>query len=112
MEIVGGTMNGPQLAGTVLPGGADWNTDRGDGTSHVWARYTIRTHDGVSIGVVNSGILTDAGKPAARTAVTFEAPVGAYAWLNDSICVGSLQPLAGGTGVRLRFYRVVGEDAS
>jgi hypothetical protein len=103
-------VHGPHLNGTVLAGGADWNTDRGDGTSHVWARYTIRTHDGVSIGIVNTGILTETGETSARTSVTFEAPVGAYAWLNDAISVGSLRPLADGTGVRLRFYRVVGEE--
>lgn len=111
MAITGGTMHGPHLRGTVLPGGADWNTQRGDGTAHVWARYTIRTADDVVIGVVNSGVITGEGEATAgRTAVTFDAPVGPYAWLNDSIVVGSLALLPDGGGVRLRFHRVVGED--
>jgi hypothetical protein len=95
IPITGGEFEGPSIKGRVLPGGADWQLVRPDGVTEIEARYTIQTHDGVNIGVVNRGIALH--PPAfeqvyVRTTPEFEAPSdSAYAWLNKSIFVGALQ---------------------
>jgi hypothetical protein len=95
IPITGGEFSGPHIEGRVLPGGADWQLVRPDGVTEIEARYTIQTHDGVNIGVINRGI---ALYPPAfeqiyvRTTPEFEAPRDSvYAWLNKSIFVGTLQ---------------------
>ena len=49
VPITGGDFSGPQMRGQVLPGGADWQVLRSDGTAELEARYTLRTDDGVLI---------------------------------------------------------------
>jgi len=97
IPITGGEFEGPSIKGTVLPGGADWQLVRPDGVVEIEARYTIRTYDDVNISVVNRGI---ALYPPAfdtvyvRTTPEFEAPSdSAYAWLNKSIFVGTVQAI-------------------
>jgi hypothetical protein len=53
VPITGGEFAGPQIRGTVLPGGADWQILRGDGSAELEARYTLRTDDGALIYVRN-----------------------------------------------------------
>jgi hypothetical protein len=95
IPITGGEFEGPDIKGKVLPGGGDWQLVRPDGVTEIMARYTIQTHDGVNISVVNRGIaLYPPAFPAVyvRTTPEFEAPNdSAYAWLNRSVFVGSLQ---------------------
>jgi len=105
VPILGGTVDGPLLRGSVLAAGGDSQVVRIDGVLSVEARYVIRTSDGVNVSVVNRGIrrgppevmarLT-AGSPVGpeeyyfRTAAQFEAPLGTGAeWLNSSIFVCS-----------------------
>ena len=106
IPIGGGTVTG-RIAGTLIPGGADWQHVRGDGILELVARYAIHTTDGVDIAVTNRGMRRAApevmaalsrGEPVDpalvyfRTAPVFEAPVdSAYAWLNGSVFVGSAQ---------------------
>ena len=52
IPITGGTFEGPDLKGEVLPGGADYQMQC-DGRTEIEAIYCIRTEDGVSR--VNSG---------------------------------------------------------
>src|SRR5271166_1785018 len=47
VPITGGDFSGPQMRGQVLPGGADWQVLRSDGTAELEARYTLRTDEGV-----------------------------------------------------------------
>jgi hypothetical protein len=54
--IVGGTVNGPKLAGRILPGGADWQIIRSDGAVDIKARYTIETPTGGLIMVTSEGL--------------------------------------------------------
>jgi hypothetical protein len=104
VTILGGHVEGPNLKATVLPGGADWQTDDGDGVLVLEAKYLLETHDGTTIGVVNRGLrhATPAvmARLAAREAVapdeyyfrttpTFDAPPGPYAWLRQSIFVAT-----------------------
>ena len=100
IDIAGGTVTGPRLAGSVVPGGADWQYVRADGVIELEARYCIKTGDGTEIAVTNRGLRRaapdimermsrgEAVDPALvyfRTVPVFEAPVGPYAWLNESV---------------------------
>lgn len=111
IPITGGTVEGPDLVGEVVPLGADWNLVRADGTETVSARYLIRTHDGVLLSVLNEGVITGGPDNALGiTALTIEAPVGtSYAWLNDAVLVGSLTVDADDQGVAivLEYWRAV-----
>lgn len=84
IPITGGTFEGPNIKGEVLPGGADYQmqTER---RTDLEAIYCIRTDDGVSIHVRNNGII--AGNYF-WCSPKFEAPLDSkYAWLNDAIYV-------------------------
>ncbi len=106
VPILGGTVNGPLLQGTVLGKGSDWNVVRSDGLCVVSAHYLLRTHDGVVVDVLNEGILDGRTQPLIGTTTPrFEAPDGPYAWLNEATFVGTLHPM-GGSSVRLDFFRV------
>src|SRR4051812_14816185 len=110
IPIVGGTFEGPDLRGVVLPGGADWNLRRSDDVAEVWARYTLQTDDGVLISVTNAGLAHGTpGTPEryARTVPTFEVGDERYTWLERSVFVGTLERDSGDVpAVRLRFYEV------
>ena len=56
VPILGGTFSGPEMRGTIVPGGADWQYVRPDGVTVVEARYLLRTDDEVLIEVHNRGI--------------------------------------------------------
>ena len=58
IAITGGTISGPRLQGTVLPGGGDWQTILPGGLTLLDARYFLRTADGATIEVSNPGIRT------------------------------------------------------
>lgn len=112
IEITGGTMSGPILNGEVLPGGADWNTERPDGNADVWARYTLRTSDGVALGITNSGTVhVRDGEVEAVTSIRLEAPEGSYAWLNDAVIVGTLRPIEDREAVEIGLYEATFADA-
>lgn len=91
IPITGGTMDGPLLRGEVVPGGADWFLWRGE-TSVISARYLLRTHDGVLLGIRNEGVIDPKeALPCTLTAASIEAPVDSpYAWLNSTPLVGTL----------------------
>lgn len=55
IPITGGSIDGPRLDGRILPGGADWQSIRPDGTADIHARYSMEARDGTIISVVNSG---------------------------------------------------------
>jgi hypothetical protein len=116
--ITGGSFAG-RLSGRVLPGGADWQIVRSDGTADLDARYTLETSDGALIYVNNRGyrhgprdVVARLAKgedvdPALyymRTTPWFETSAPAYAWLNRIVCVGTgaRRP----AGVELEFFEV------
>jgi hypothetical protein len=119
VPISGGTFAGPQLRGTVVPGGADWQYLRRDGVMIVEAQYLLRTDDGVIIQVSNHGIRhgseavmrrlvagesVDPSEYYFRAAPRLSAPAGRYEWLNRRIflCSAARYPDA----VVLWFYEV------
>ena len=104
IPILGGTVAGPRLNGTVLDGGADWQIIRPDGTAVLVARYMLRAEDGTLISVVNRGLRRGppavlarlaAGETVAadeyyfRASPVFEAPPGPHAWLMDQVFVAT-----------------------
>jgi hypothetical protein len=97
--ITGGTFKGPNIEGTIIPGGADWQLVRPDGVTELDARYTLKTNDGVII-YVNNRVLSrrdptpeDPAGQYRRCVLSFEAPLGSkYEWLNKSVFLGTLTP--------------------
>ena len=112
VPITGGTFEGPNIRGEVLPGGWDWQLQRADGCSDVKADYMLRTDDGVIINILNQGALCAPapGKPlTARTIVRLEAPIGKYDWLSKHAFVGTLELARapdGGPAVRIGIWMV------
>lgn len=119
VPIAGGEFSGPELSGTVLPGGADWQVIRSDGVAELEARYTLRTDDGALIYVRNHALrhgpaevmaALAAGEAVApdayyfRGATFFETGAVRYAWMTRHImvCTGRREPAC----VTLRFYKV------
>ena len=104
VDIAGGEVTGPKLTGRILPGGADWQIVRDDGTAVLEARYTIEAQDGALIYVRNFGyrhgppdLLIRIGRgedvdPSLyyfRAAPMFETAAPEHAWLNRTIAVCS-----------------------
>jgi hypothetical protein len=111
IPITGGTFEGPDIRGIVVPGGWDWQLRRADGCTEVEADYFLQTDDGVVINIVNKGVICmgqGEERPPVRTHPVFEAPSGKYAWLSQNAFVGTLElaPPENGPAVRIRFYRV------
>ena len=120
IPITGGTFEGPNMKGTIVAGGADWQTVRADGTADLEARYTLKTDDNVLIYIQNKGIRT--GKPKVlarlakgekvnpseyymRTTATFEVAEGKYSWLTKSVVVAT--GMRNAKSVVIRFYKVL-----
>jgi hypothetical protein len=95
VPITGGTVDGPQLTGTVLGVGGDSQVVRADEVLAVEARYVIRTHDGVTIDVIArlaAGAVVAPQEYYFRTVAQFEAPLGSpYDWLNRSLFLGTAE---------------------
>jgi len=103
VDILGGEATGPRFDGAILPGGADWQVVRPDGTIEVVARYTIRARSGVLVYVQNDGLRVASPEIVARmsksesvpfdsyrfrTAPRFETSDPALKWLETSTFVG------------------------
>ena len=78
IDILGGEVSGPRLAGEILPGGADWQIVRADGTIEVVARYTIRSTSGSLVYVQNDGLRVASPEILARMSKGELVPVGSY----------------------------------
>lgn len=104
IEILGGFIEGPRLSGTILPGGADWQIVREDGTAVLEARYTVQADDGSLVYVQNRGFRHGAPDLAMRiasgeevdpatyyfrTVPEFETSAPHLAWLNRTVFVCS-----------------------
>ena len=121
VPIMGGTFEGPNIRGRVIPGGADFQYMRPDGVLAVEARYTLETSDDVLIMVTNRGIRrappavmerlgrgepVDPSEYYFRTTPEFEAPIGSnYEWLNQSLFIGVAERRP--DAAIIRFFRVL-----
>lgn len=56
VPLGGGSVRGPELNGTVVEGGVDWQTQRDDGVLEIAAHYVIRTSDGALVEVRSDGL--------------------------------------------------------
>ena len=104
IPIIGGTVEGPELSGTILNVGADWQTIFADGSANLDTRYAFETHDGAVIEVVNLGFRhgppevlerlakgeeVSADSYYMRTSARFETGDSRYQWVNKSIFIGT-----------------------
>jgi hypothetical protein len=105
ISILGGRFEG-RLNAEVIPGGADWQIITADGTAYLEAQYVLRTTDGASIYVRNTGIRHGSSEVLARIAAgeivnpsqyyfrstpRFETADPRYEWLNKivALCSGA-----------------------
>ena len=104
IPILGGTFEGPNIRGKVLPGGADWQIVRADGLAELDTRYMLQTDGGSLIYIQNAGIrhappdVTKkllAGQPVDpsqvyfKTVPTFETSAPELQWLTRSLFIGT-----------------------
>ena len=88
IPITGGTFEGPNIKGTIINGGADYQiANTALNRTELEAIYCIKTDDGVNIHIRNRGIITSGkdanGNPSFyfKCAPQFEAPADSkYAW--------------------------------
>jgi hypothetical protein len=97
IPITGGTFEGPNIKGEVLPGGEDWQLVRPDGDTELYARYLLKTHNGYIIQVINQVTIHvpkegEKGAPYTKSVLDFEAPNNSpFDYLNHSIFLGTLK---------------------
>jgi hypothetical protein len=121
IPIVGGMFEGPRFSGTILSGGADWQSVRvADGVARLDARYTLRHADGTLVSIANRGVRRGPPEVMARLAAgedvepslyyfratpRFEVQDGPHRWLADNVfvCLGRRRPDA----VELEIFRVL-----
>ena len=113
IPITGGTFEGPQMKGTIVNGGADYQLNGANGRTEIEAIYCIKTDDGIYIHVRNRGIIASSkdaeGKPTFyfRAAPQFEAPADSkYGWLNNSLFVCAPEFSRDFKGIVLNVWKV------
>jgi hypothetical protein len=119
VSILGGTFEGPNIKGKVVPGGADWQIIRADGFSELDTRYTLETDKGQLIYVQNAGMrhaapavmekllkgeVVDPTLVYFRTIPTFETAAPDLQWLTRAVFIGTGERYP--TEVVIRFWRV------
>ena len=113
IPITGGTFEGPNIKGTIINGGADYQLANADGRTELEAIYCIKTDDGVYIHVRNRGIIANGkdaeGRPSFyfRAAPQFEAPADSkYGWLNNALFVCAPEFSQDFKGIVLNVWKV------
>ncbi|MEV8306617.1 DUF3237 domain-containing protein [Streptomyces flavidovirens] len=116
--ITGGSVHGPRLQGTVLAGGGDWSSTRGE-ICGLEARYLIRADDGAVIDIVNRGYFHAGGDSGDqydgtlkvaeagyyfRTSPVFRTDAPAHRWLAETVFVGLAREEDG--DIVIRIYSV------
>lgn len=119
VDILGGSFEGPDVKGRVVPGGADWQIIREDGFTDIDARYTLETDSGDLIYVSNVGIrhappdvitrlnageVVDQSQIYFRAIPKFETSAPELEWLMKSIFVATGERYP--NGVVIRFWRL------
>jgi len=107
IPVTGGTFDGPNLRGTVIPPGGDWTARRQDGSLGLDVRLMLQTDDGQKIGAEWRGVYYAPPGAAeyARILPMFETGAAKYAWLNHIVTVGVHRPMPG--KVAYRIYRIL-----
>ncbi len=120
IPIIGGKVEGPELRGTILNLGADWQTVFDGGLAQLDTRYAFETHDGAIIEIINFGLRH--GPPAVlariaagdkvdpsdyymRTHARLETGDPRYEWVNRTLFVGNGQRLKNAVEINLYALR-------
>jgi uncharacterized protein DUF3237 len=119
IPILGGTFEGPNIRGKVLPGGADWQVVRADGLAELDTRYALQTEQGSLIYIQNAGmrhappdvtkklLAGEAVDPAQvyfKTVPAFETSATELQWLTRAIFIGTGERYP--TEVVIRVWKV------
>jgi hypothetical protein len=103
IPVLGGEVRGPDLHGTILPCGADFQVIRPNGFTELEAKYAFETNDGAVIYIENIGMRFgpkealdriargEAVDPALiyfRSAPKFETGSEKYRWLMENLFIG------------------------
>ncbi len=78
VPLGGGTASGPELNGTLVEGGVDWQVARSDGVLEIAAHYVIRTDDGALVEVRSDGLRHGPAEVMQRLAKGEAVPREAY----------------------------------
>ncbi|SES90673.1 DUF3237 domain-containing protein [[Clostridium] polysaccharolyticum] len=106
IPITGGEFTG-KINGKIIPGGADWNTQRDESVSYAFAKYVIQTEDGFYISVENEGEIDDRKAAPFLTKPVFQVDKNSpYGWLNESKFIGKLGFGKAAGEVVIDIYRV------
>lgn len=86
--IVGGRFSGPNISGSVVPGGGDFPVVRPDGVTIIDALYRLKTDDDYQIIIHNKGLGYENG--IYRLNPVFNVSGDKYSWLRESTFVANL----------------------
>jgi hypothetical protein len=75
VPLGGGTVQGPEFNGSVVPGGVDWQWLRADGALDISAHYVLRADDGGLVEVHSTGLRH--GRPEVMARLARGEPVAA-----------------------------------
>ena len=104
VPLGGGTVSGPELNGTLVEGGVDWQIARTDGVLEIAAHYVLRLDDGALVEVRSEGLrhgpaavmarlargeAVDPGEYFFRTVMRFTTGAPGWAHLNRVMAVAS-----------------------
>ncbi len=78
VPLGGGSVRGPELNGTLVEGGVDWQIARSDGALEIAAHYVIRADDGALIEVRSEGLRHGPAEVMAQLARGEAVPRDAY----------------------------------
>lgn len=119
VPLLGGRVFGPELSGSIIEGGVDWQVLRSDGVIEIAAHYVIRADDGALIEVRSEGmrhgppeVLAQLarGEPVDRDAMYFRTAVrfstAAPGWLHLNKALAVACGAREARLVRLDLYRV------
>ena len=68
VPLGGGTVEGPELRGELVPGGVDWQIQRRDGVTEIAAHYVLKLGDGSLVEVQSNGLRHGPAEVMARLA--------------------------------------------
>lgn len=105
IPIVGGAVSGA-LEGVVLPGGADWNLERPDGSTELWARYELRLVDGAVVSVTNTAVHGPGAGGPILTSPQFDVGEHGPVHLRTGVHVGLLTPRLDEGRVLIEIHRL------
>ena len=104
IPLLGGSVKGPKLNGSILAGGADFQSVRSATFTDIHARYVIETDEGDRIYVENTGIRVACAEDIAalvrgepvdpqrvyfRSIPRFETSAASWQWLNERLFIGT-----------------------